>query len=183
MEIENLLRKMESLAQKNSLPIIGSEKGDVLVNLVLQYQPQRILEVGTLIGYSALLMAQNLPAQGEIVTLEIDPLMAKLARENFQKAGLDGKISLVLGDAREALPFVEGEFDLLFLDAVKEDYFDYLRLSEPKLSPNAIVVADNVKMFAPQIADYREYIEKSGHYQSIICDFDYDAVEVSFRKS
>lgn len=182
METGNLLKKMENLAQENSLPIIGSEKGEVLFNLVLQYQPQRILEVGTLIGYSAILMAQNLPAEGEIVTLEIDPLMAKLARENFRQAGLEGKISLILGDARQALPFVEGEFDLLFLDAVKEDYFDYLRLAEPRLSQNAIVVADNVKMFAPEIADYREYIEKSGNYQSIICDFDYDAVEVSFRK-
>ncbi len=173
---------MEKMAEMNSLPIIGPEKGEVLVNVVRQYQPQRILEVGTLIGYSSILMAQSLSPDGEIITIEIDPLMAKLARENFAAVGLAERIELVLGDAREVMPLLKGEFDLLFLDAVKKDYLTYLRLTEPKLAPNAVVIADNVKMFAPQVSDYLAYTGNSGKYQSIICDFDFDAVEVSIRR-
>ncbi len=162
-------------------PIVGREKGKLLEDLVKEKKPARILEIGTLVGYSAILMAQHLPENGEIVTLEIYPQNAEKSRSNIRLAGLEKKISVVVGDAADTIPKLEGKFGMAFIDAAKDEYRDYLRLMEKKLEKGAVVVADNAKIFAAQMEDYLDYVRKSGKYKSKFHDFGFDGVEVSVR--
>lgn len=182
VNVHLILKELESKAGENNWPIIGPEKGRLLGEVVKKYQPKRVLEVGTLVGYSAILISKHLPKGGKIVTLEINPEIAQVARDNFAKAGVSELVELKLGDALELIPKLSGPFDLVFLDAAKEQYLQYLKLAEAKMSPNAVVIADNVKIFARQMADFLEYVRESGKYESQIHDFGFDAVEVSVRR-
>ncbi|MBI4021709.1 MAG: class I SAM-dependent methyltransferase [Candidatus Aenigmarchaeota archaeon] len=163
------------------LPIIGREKGAVLVAAVQERRPRTILEVGTLVGYSAILMAMHAP-QARITSLEVDPRAAAEAQKNLLRAGFADRVTVIVGDARETIPRLEGTFDLIFLDAGKEEYFAYLLAAEAKMAPGAVVVADNVKLFAKEMHDYLAYVRNSGKYESRCHDFGFDGVEVSRRR-
>lgn len=177
-----VLKEIEKRAGQNNWPIIGREKGRLLGEVVKKYQPKRVLEVGTLVGYSAILMSKHLPKGARIVTLEINPEIARIARENFGKAGISEMVALKVGDAIEIIPKLSGPFDLVFLDAAKEQYLRYLKLAEPKMPPQVVIVADNVKIFANQMTDYLDYVRAGGGYESQTYDFGSDAVEVSVRR-
>jgi predicted O-methyltransferase YrrM len=179
LEAPSVLKSIERLAARYDLPIIGPEKGRVLVDSLKQYRPRRVLEIGTLVGYSSILMAQHLPEDGTITTIEIDRDRAELAREHFKQAGLSERIMLLVGPALKVIPKLQGPFDMLFLDAAKNEYYRYLKASEPKLGEHAVVVADNVKVFEGQLHDFLDYVRNSGKYRSRTFDFGFDAVEVS----
>ena len=179
VDVESVLREIEALSQTKFLPIIGPVKGKYLAETVRNHKVRRVLEVGTLIGYSALLMAKNLPENGQIETIEINPQSARAARENILKAGLAGKIRIHTGNALDVIPEIKEEFDMLFIDAAKNEYFEYLKLSEPKLKKNGVIFADNVKIFADQMQDFLQYLRKSGKYESQYIDVGFDGVEIS----
>jgi len=179
---EEVLREIEALAEDNKWPIIGPAKGQVLAEVLQKYHPVRVLEVGTLVGYSAILMSQFLPKDAMITTLEINPNIAEIARENFAKAGISGSVDLRVGDALDLIPSLRGPFDLVFLDAAKEHYLQYLKLAEPKMTHRAIVIADNVKIFAYQMRNFLDYVRDGSVYESKTHDFGFDAVEVCTRK-
>jgi len=179
---EHILWDIENKAEENKWPIIGSIKSDILKHAIWEFRPMRVLEVGTLVGYSAILMSEIIPQGGKIVSIEIDPKIAEIARKNFARAEVSDRIELIVGDALQVIPSLPGPFHMVFLDAAKEQYLQYLKLAEPKMAPRAIVVADNVKIFAKQMKDYLEYVRKSGLYVSQKADFGFDAVEVSVRK-
>jgi predicted O-methyltransferase YrrM len=136
---------MERLALKESIPIVYWETGRLLAVLVASLRPARVLEVGTAIGYSTLHMAEVV-GDGIIVTLERDPERIAQARGYWDRAGVAGRIELVEGDALQTLAALEGTYDMAFIDASKQEYADYLRLIEPKLSERALVAIDNVLM-------------------------------------
>jgi predicted O-methyltransferase YrrM len=137
---------MEALADRDDIPIVLWETGRLLAVLVAALQAQRIIEVGTAIGYSTLHMAQALGPGGVIVTLERDEQRIAKAREFWTRAGVADRIELVEGDALQTLPKLEGSFDLAFVDATKQEYGDYLGMIESKLKPGALVAIDNVLM-------------------------------------
>ena len=139
-----VMAEMEVLAERDSVPIVQWEAGRFLATLC-RAGDQRVLEVGTAIGYSALHMAEALE-HGKLVTLEIDPARAATARKFLDDAGVGDRVEIVEGDARQTLPELEGPFDVLFLDAKKDQYRDYLRLAEPLLSERALLVVDNLLM-------------------------------------
>lgn len=174
-----VLAAIEKETEKRFLPIIGREKGRLLVALLEKHTPKAIIELGALVGYSAILMASNSTAQ--ITSIEISPQTAQVAQENVRKAGLEKRITVLVGDALEEIPQLEHRFDFAFIDAAKEQYLRYLKLLEPKLMPHAVIVADNVKMFANAMGDYLDYVRNSGNYRSRLHDFGYDGVEVSVR--
>jgi predicted O-methyltransferase YrrM len=178
-EQEQILRKIEDQAGKNNWPIIGRERGQVLVDVVQQYQPKRVLELGALVGYSSSLIAANLPEGGKVVSIEIDPERVAASRETQHRLGVADRCEVVQGDALEMIPKLEGPWDMLFLDAVKVDYLNYLKLAEPALAPGAVMVADNVKLFADEIAPYLDYVRDSDRYESSYHEVKDDAVEVS----
>ncbi|HEX2232693.1 MAG TPA: O-methyltransferase [Thermoleophilaceae bacterium] len=144
-ERSEVMAEMEAVAERDGVPIVAWETGRLLASLCRALDP-RVLEVGTAIGYSTLHMAEQLE-KGRIVTLEYDPERAAQARSYFERAGLAERIELVEGDANETIPGLDGPFDLLFVDATKEEYRGYIDLAEPKLSERAVLVIDNLLMF------------------------------------
>lgn len=121
----------------------GPVVGRLLETLVWLQQPQLVVEIGTYSGYSALSMAAALPAGGRIVTLELDPGRAAVARRHIAAAGLDDRIEVRIGPALDALGQLDGPYDLVFVDADKTGYPDYYEAVVPKLSPRGMLVADN----------------------------------------
>src|SRR5256886_12526670 len=139
-----VMREMEELAARDNVPIVHWETGRLLAALCRTLDPV-VLEVGTAIGYSTLHMAEQLE-RGRVVTLERDAARAQQARDFLSRAGVADRVELVEGDARETIVSVEGPFDLLFVDATKTEYREYIELAEPKLAPRALKVVDNLLM-------------------------------------
>jgi predicted O-methyltransferase YrrM len=140
-----VMREMEQLAEREGIPIVHWETGRFLAIQVRALDPQRVLEVGTAIGYSTLHMAEQL-GRGRIVTIERDPVRASQARDFLTRAGVIDKVEIVEADAMQAIEELPGPFDFLFLDASKDQYTDYLRKAEPKASERALLVVDNLLM-------------------------------------
>lgn len=162
--------------------IIGPQKGKVLTDLIDEHRPVRILEIGTNLGYSAILIATHIPQEGKITTLELQQNSANRSHDNIAKAGLEDKITIIVGDARETIPNLQGPFDFVFIDASKKQYLSYLKLVEERLSPKAVIVADNVGRFKDEVAEYLLYVKKGGKYESQSIEVGDDALEVSLLK-
>jgi predicted O-methyltransferase YrrM len=105
---------------------------------------------------------------GHLVTIDIDPKMVEATRENVKKFGLEKTVTAVEGDALKELPKLEGEFDFVFLDALKSDYLKYLQAIAPKLKAGALVVADNVIRSAGEMKDFLEFMQTSPDYEMVI---------------
>jgi caffeoyl-CoA O-methyltransferase len=113
--------------------------------LVRALDPALVLEVGTAIGYSTLHMAEAL-GNGRVVTIERDPVRVGQAQGFLGRAGVAERVEMVEGDALDAVDRLDGLFDLIFLDATKTEYPEYLKLAEPKASDRAVLVVDNLLM-------------------------------------
>jgi len=134
--------------------------GEFLHDFILEHNYQRVLEVGTSNGYSAIWMGMALRRTGgKLTTLEIDPERAALARENFQKTGLTEIIELREGDALKLIPTLEGPFDLVFIDAWKEDYLRYFEMVFPKVRPGGAIVAHNVISHGRDMQDFLQAVQ------------------------
>jgi predicted O-methyltransferase YrrM len=185
----HVLQSLEKMAQKEFVPSIGPIKGRIITEIIKKNNPKTVLEIGALYGYSAILMANILPQGGKVITIELDKLIAKIARKNIADAGLSDKIDIVASNALEIIPKLDLKFDLLFLDAAKDEYLKYLKLAENKnLKKGSIVVADNVEVSKNEMRDYLEYVRSSGIYKSetieTILEFRpniKDAIEVSIK--
>ncbi|MDL2223932.1 O-methyltransferase [Bacteroidales bacterium OttesenSCG-928-M06] len=121
----------------------GHLQGRILKMLVRMHQPKRVLEIGTYTGYASLCMAEGLPEEGEIHTIEIDDELEDFIRKQFNQSPLNHKIHLHIGDAMDIIPALEGVFDLVFIDADKRLYNQYYDLVFDKVSPGGIILADN----------------------------------------
>ncbi len=127
-----------------SMMLVGEMEGSLLGFLVRSLKVKRVLEIGTYTGYSALCMAENLPEEGEVITLDIDDELTPLSKKYWGQSPDGKKINKVIGPALETIPKLDGEFDLVFIDADKQNYLNYLKLVIPRLSEKGIVVVDNV---------------------------------------
>ena len=139
-----ILGELEAYAAEKSVPIVQPETAQFLRTLVCMKRPVRILEVGCAIGYSAILMAGGLAPGGTVATIEWNEEMAALARGNIQKAGLQDRINVLLGDAKEILPTLTGEYDLIFLDGPKAHYIYMLNDCIRLLKTGGVLAADNI---------------------------------------
>jgi predicted O-methyltransferase YrrM len=185
---EEVLKSIEEEAATKGFPIIGPVRGAILDEALLTYRPRRILEVGTLVGYSAIRMARLLGSDGAITCIDIREDMASVARSNLARAGLAEKVKVKVGDASKVIPTLEGHYDMVFLDAAKDEYLGYLMASERMMSSGGVVVADNVKSFSGELRDYLDYVRRSGRYRSTYRESlpspwqtEGDAVEISVR--
>ena len=194
-KVIRVLKSLERMGEKEFVPSIGPVKGKILAKIIRKYKAKTALEIGTLSGYSAILIASLLSNDGSgnkavVTTIEIDKKIASVAMKNVQNAGLSDKIEIIIGDALEAIPKLDHNFDLLFLDAEKDEYLGYLKLAEQKnLHKGSIVVADNVGVSEKQMLDYLEYVRNSGFYKSktIETELEFtpgvkDAIEMSIKK-
>jgi predicted O-methyltransferase YrrM len=189
-ETQNVLRRLEGMSAREFLPSIGPIKGKIISDVIQDYGPKNILEIGTLHGYSSILMGGLLPDDntGKVITVEIDKVNAKIARKNIEDAALANKVKVLSGSALEIVPKLHENFDMVFLDARKDEYLKYLNLVEKNLIKNAVVVADNVGIFGKSLNDYLEYVRNSGRYKSrtIQTELEFnegvkDAIEISIK--
>lgn len=156
---EGILKELEEYADKHSVPIVQPETAKLLEVLMCIKRPARILEVGCAIGYSAILMAQYLSDSGSITTLEWDAETAEIARKNIEKAGLSDKITVICNDAKEVLPTLTGEYDVIFLDGPKAHYIYMLNDCIRLLKKGGMLISDNI-LYKGMIADDEHVIRR-----------------------
>ena len=138
---------LDDIARGNAtrgLPLVDAEVGALLRVLATSIKASRILEIGTAIGYSGIWLARALPPGGMLVTMEFDEVRAREARENFARAGLSDRVSVVVGDAQLKIAKVSGPFDLIFQDGDKTLYTPLLERLVALLRPGGLLVTDNV---------------------------------------
>jgi caffeoyl-CoA O-methyltransferase len=143
-EILAALTRYTYLHALNPRMISGHVQGRVLEMLSRMIKPSNILEIGTFTGYSGICLARGLAPGGTLHTIDIDDEIVLIAREFFEKAGLDKSILVHTGDAREIIPALAIKFDLVFIDGDKAHYPDYLDAVIDKMNPGGIILADNV---------------------------------------
>lgn len=181
--VPKILAEIEETARKEFLPSIGPIKGKIIEDVIKEYNPKKALEIGTLHGYSAILIA-NIILSGKydnenfnsersstepiLISVEKDQRLANIARKNIEKARLSEKIQVINGDALEIIPKLKSKFNMIFLDATKSEYLKYLQLIEKYslLNKRAVIVADNVLIYENEMKDYLDYVRNSGKYIS-----------------
>jgi caffeoyl-CoA O-methyltransferase len=167
--LEELLTTTRERLGRRALWANGPVEATFLQVLATSLGARRILELGTFTGFSALMMAAALPDDGRVVTCEFDPEIARLARSFFDRSPHGRKIELREGPALETLKGLDGPFDLVFIDADKENYVAYYEAALPLLSPNGIIVADNVlwrgRVLHPETAEDQAIVAFAEHVQ------------------
>ena len=143
-ERDEVAQALEADAARNDVPIVDPEVGRFLQLAALSVSARRVLEIGTATGYSGLHFLRALPADGELVTIDIDAERQRTARDYWRQAGLAEQARLMLGAALEIIPTLSPSFDIVFLDAIKLEYQGYLDLALPLLRRGGLVIADNV---------------------------------------
>ena len=138
------LEELEKYALDTEVPIIRKEMQSFLKTLIMMNKPRQILEVGTAIGFSALLMSEYMPADAHITTIEKYEKRIPIAGENFKKYGKEEQITLIEGDAADVLAGLSGEYDLIFMDAAKGQYIHFLPDILRLLKTGGVLLSDNV---------------------------------------
>ena len=176
-----LLETIEREARADDVPIIRREMQSFLKVLLLLKKPANILEVGTAVGFSALLMSEYIPAGSRITTIENYGKRIPVARNNFRRAGKEDRITLIEGDAAEVLKTLEGSYDFIFMDAAKGQYIHFLPEIMRLLPPGGCLVSDNVMQDGDVIesrlaverrnrtihARMREYLYELKHHEKL----------------
>jgi len=150
---------------------LNTTPGDAMMLRILieSQKAQRGIEVGAASGFGAINMGIGFERTGgHLFSLEIDPRRVAETRGNLEKVGLEKTVTVVEGDALKTLPTLTGEFDFVFIDALKSDYMNYLKLIEPRLKAGAVIVADNVIVSARAMPDFLEYIQTSPNYETVV---------------
>lgn len=176
MLLPSLLDEMRRYAIEHDVPIVRRESEALLTELVQNNQPRRLLEIGTAIGYSTLLLASAMPADASLVSLELDTVRADAAKANIETAQFARQVTVLVGDALEVIPRLDGCFDFVFIDGAKGQYLNCLKLLLPKLTPGATIVADNVlfrgMVMSPEEPPrrYRTLVRRLRDYLSFVSD-------------
>ena len=160
---DELLASLREEADRTGLPpiAVSADEGRLLQVLLMSIRARRVLEVGTLGGYSAIWMARVLPDDGELVSIEIEARHAEFARRYVQRAGLADRVDIRVGRALDVLPSLDGErFDALFLDADKEPMPNYFEWGMRLLRPGGLLIADNT-LWGGRVLDEGERDEKT----------------------
>ena len=140
----DICNTIEKEAIADEVPIIRKEMGNLLKVLLQLVQPERILEVGTAVGYSSILMSENMPEKCTITTIENYDKRIPVARNNFKRAGKENVITLIEGDALEVLKTLEGPYDFIFMDAAKGQYINYLPEILRLMPKGGLLITDNI---------------------------------------
>lgn len=140
----DICNTIEKEAIADEVPIIRKEMGNLLNVLLQLVQPERILEVGTAVGYSSILMSENMPHNCTITTIENYDKRIPVAKNNFKRAGKEDVITLIEGDALEVLKTLDGPYDFIFMDAAKGQYINYLPDIKRVLRKGGLLISDNI---------------------------------------
>ena len=146
---------MQKLCIKDRIPILDRDAADFLKLQLKIKEPERVLEIGTAYGFSALLIAKNTPAAAEIISIEIDGERAAAAKKEIAKTVYNDKIKIKIGNALDVLMYLNKKFDFIFLDAAKGQYLYLFEYIFELLEPGGILLADNVFFKAKVLADQK----------------------------
>jgi len=169
---------------------VGPEKGEILRGHLLKSKPNNVIELGTFIGYSAVLISSTIGEKSKLTSIDSDSHSIEIAKELINFAGLDDKVNLIHGSAEEIIPELNFNADFVFIDHAKKKYLSDLKLLETEeiILKNCTVFADNVGIFKDEMAEYFDHVRNSGKYQSQnFCskleyrNNIYDAVEISIK--
>jgi predicted O-methyltransferase YrrM len=194
-----VLREIQRDGLEKRLPLIDAEVGALLRVLAFAAGATRILEIGTAIGYSGIWLAGALPANGMLLTMEVDQERAQIARQNFSRAGVADRVTVIVGDAQRMVPKVSGPFDVIFQDGDKHQYGPMLDRLVERLRPGGLLITDNVLwdgevvpgLIAAPKRDVRttqaivEYNERIGHHPQLMTSIVplRDGVAISVKRS
>lgn len=193
---EGLLKELEEYAAEYNVPIVHKEVSDLLKVLLKVQKPKSILEVGCAIGYSSILFSTSTNGEAKIITVERNEKMIEQAKKNFERSGFNN-ITLLEGDAEELLKNIEGEFDMIFLDAAKGQYQLFYDLVIDRLKVGGLLISDNI-LYKGMIADdalvmrrKKTIVKRMRNYLDYICNCDYlstslipigDGVALSYKE-
>jgi predicted O-methyltransferase YrrM len=168
--IRETLRAAEEFGRSHEgMYNIPPETGQFLRSLVISTKARRVLEVGMSDGYSTLWLASALEEiGGGVISLEQADEKVRLARENFRRAGLEGVVKIEHADAREAVQHLDGPFDLVFIDAWKQDYPYYFQQAYPKVVPGGLILADNAISHQEELAPYLQAVRNHPGCESVL---------------
>lgn len=155
------LQKIKQKALADHIPIIMDDTLQVIDEILSQTKPQKILEIGTAVGYSAICFSAFLPEGGKIDTIERDKERIQEAKENIKQVGVEDKIRILAGDAVEILPTIEEKYDMIFIDAAKGKYPFFLAQALRLLSPKGIIFADNILYKGYVLGDYNKHKQRT----------------------
>lgn len=194
---KDYLIEMEKYAQENHVPIVQPEVAQLMRVLLKMNKPKRILEVGTAIGYSALIMAECTSEDCNITTIERRKDMIELASDNITKTDYVDRINILEGEAEEILPTLNEKYDFIFLDAAKGQYMDFFNKCIESLNVGGIIVSDNVlykgmvatdklvirrkKTIVKRLRQFLKYINEIDGYTSCVIPIG-DGVAITYRE-
>lgn len=190
------LKELEAYAEENKIPIIEKEVAQLIKLLLKIKRPRNILELGTAIGYSSLVMAEA-SREARITTIERWPKMIEKAQDNIKKTNHRDRIEIIEGEAGEVLASLDGKYDFIFLDAAKGQYMEFFNYCQNLLEVGGIIVSDNVlfkgmvasddlvirrkKTIVRRLREYLQYINQVEGYISAVIPIG-DGVALSYRE-
>ncbi len=176
-----VLNQIENYAYSRGLPIIGAERGKILSQTVRRLKPKYVLELGTLIGYSTILIGREMDRGSSIFTIEKDYDEVVFAKKKISQANLSPEVEFFVGFAHEIIPKLNFCFDFVFMDADHSEFRLYLQLLEDgnKVKKGTVVLADNAGFYADLMKGYLSYVRESGLYKSRYIQVGSDGVEIS----
>ena len=169
---------------------VGPEKGEILRDHLVKSKPNNVIELGTFIGYSAVLISSTIGEKSKLTSIDSDSHSIEIAKELINFAGLDDKVNFMHGNAEEIIPELNFNADFVFIDHAKKKYLSDLKLLEREeiIIKNCTVFADNVGIFKDEMVEYFDHVRNSGKYQSQNFSSKleyrnniYDAVEISIK--
>lgn len=191
-----LKEELRLYASQYNVPIIKRDSLVLITSFLKQRNPQRILEIGTAIGYSSICFASELDTI--VDTIERDPKMIELAKENIRKADLQDKINIIEGDALEIDDSLLGEYDMIFIDAAKAQYIKFFDKYSKHLKNNGVIFTDNIlfhglvenndnlsknlRSLVKKINEYNNYLSNLEEYQTYYLEIG-DGLAISYKKS
>jgi caffeoyl-CoA O-methyltransferase len=186
------LQRAFDAPEKNAMPaiMVGHAEGKLLRMLLQMINAKKIVEVGTLAGYSAISMAKTLPEDGHLYSIEFNPKNAEVARENIAAAGLQDRVTVLLGAGNDVLPTLneKGPFDAVFIDADKGNYDHYGRWAAQHTRKGGLLLGDNALYFGNLLADsaeaaaMRRFHEEAREFFETVCIYTQDGLLLGIRK-
>ena len=161
---ENYSQELEKIKQKaleEYIPIIMDDTLEVVDKILKEIKPERILEIGTAVGYSAICFANYLSENGKIDTIEREKERVEEAKINIEKVGMTSKINIYEGDAVEILPTLNNKYDVIFIDAAKGKYPFFLKEALRMIKPTGVILADNILYKGYVMSDYNKHKQRT----------------------